>query len=155
MYLEEVHNMAFIRPYSCLLVLNLAALALSVNSTIVTRINRLLSDQGVSIFGPTLLHDLKLDVNNLKETKLENDMYYINYAYSSYCSESLINWTCHFCKILGPNVQLVSVITNNTFGTKAFIAIDPNREEIVLAFRGSVNIANFALDFTPVPVMGS
>jgi hypothetical protein len=129
-----------------LFVLATPSRALAGDEYIGTWLNKVFSAVGVSFFDPTPLTNPPLHENNLKPASFENVKRFLNYSYAAYCFTSLEAWTCDACQALGPNVRLISILTNTTYGTRAFVAVDDSREEIVLTFRGASNFPNLIQD---------
>lgn len=80
--------------------------------------------------------------NNMQKPSIANAKLGISYAAVTKCSDTLLkSWSCKECSKV-PNTIFVKSFSSFTFGTRGYIAIDNNSKEIVLAFRGSVNVAN-------------
>jgi len=80
--------------------------------------------------------------------------FYALYAGLMYCPTQLINeWTCKHCVKLGNSTNVVEIIDNAEFESRAIIFINTKRKEIHLSFRGSVNTKNWLenLKFTKTP----
>jgi len=83
---------------------------------------------------------------------ISDAIFYYHYSLAGTCESSLERWECPYCKILGPHIQLVTIISNARYHTKSFIAVDHLREEIVLAFRPFYNLGNFFTGLSAKPV---
>ena len=76
------------------------------------------------------------------------------YSAASHCSAaSLETWTCGSPCTLYTNVRRVTPIINDAKGTYGFVGYSTNDNEIVVAFRGSVDIENWItnIDFKMTP----
>uniref|UniRef100_A0A6B2LE72 Fungal lipase-type domain-containing protein n=1 Tax=Arcella intermedia TaxID=1963864 RepID=A0A6B2LE72_9EUKA len=70
-------------------------------------------------------------------------------AFATYCpASSLYSWNCFWCN--ASNVQVIGVIYNSSTDTSGYVGIDKGRNEIVVAFRGTVktSITNWITDLT-------
>lgn len=70
------------------------------------------------------------------------------YATATYCDSSTVQtWTCgSACQAL-PGVSDVTLISDWLDGTFGFVAYNGQTNDIVVAFRGSRNVANWYSDF--------
>lgn len=68
------------------------------------------------------------------------------FAYSAFCPQGrLAVWNCEWCIAGGSNA---TVVQNASAGTYGYVAVDKANSTIVVAFRGSANVANWLLDLT-------
>ena len=68
-------------------------------------------------------------------------MYYSN---SAHCSVAVLEkWDCGESCTKNPGVEQVSPLINEAAGTYGFVGYNSVEKEIVVSFRGSVNIANW------------
>ncbi|KAF3770910.1 alpha/beta-hydrolase [Cryphonectria parasitica EP155] len=95
----------------------------------------------------------------LDETSYENMKYYVQYAASAYCDSEDAVGTLVSCGDSGcPNVTangatiVGTMPTTTTFDLEGYVAVDPTREEIVVAFRGSSDLRNWIADFDFIEV---
>ena len=59
-------------------------------------------------------------------------------AYAAYCpGRAIESWCCYWCAESG--LSNASVVTDATYRTQGFVALREATEEIVVAFRGTVN----------------
>lgn len=66
----------------------------------------------------------------------------LHFAWASYCNDSaLAAWDCHWCDRVA-NVQLVTVLENEEYGTRGYVAVDAAHDRVILSIRGSVNDQN-------------
>jgi len=119
------------------------------NTYILSWINRFLSSQGVYPFdpNPTQAAAMIIPLNNLQPTTLADDKYYVLFAFASYCEDSLQTWSCTYCNEIGQNVRFDYRVSKPIPNTMAYFAVDDTRKEIILTFRGSINVPNAAYDF--------
>jgi hypothetical protein len=67
---------------------------------------------------------------------------YLFFSYAAYCDVRRVeNWSCKWCRKL-PRVNIVRVVKNSIAGTQVYIGYHSNK--ILVAFRGSTNIQNWA-----------
>jgi triacylglycerol lipase len=70
----------------------------------------------------------------------------LHLAYTAFCNESAVAaWNCQWCT--GPNtyaepVELVKYLKDTKAGTQGYVGIDRARSRVVVAYRGSKNLAN-------------
>jgi len=81
---------------------------------------------------------------------------YTYYSYSAYCSKwTLSNWRCGYCQGNTNGFVTVDYSYDRTSDTAAFVGYHPDRQEIVVSFRGTVptSIQNWVTDivFCEVP----
>ncbi len=65
------------------------------------------------------------------------------YAAASYCGDQVQNWQCGKPCTDGPQVTEVVQLSKWWDGTFAFVGYNAKEDEIAVAFRGSVDIANW------------
>ncbi|KAJ9060185.1 hypothetical protein DSO57_1033580 [Entomophthora muscae] len=71
--------------------------------------------------------------------------YYFSVVGFTYCKDQqLLDFQCTYCKELGPDFNLHKIINHATLDTRAIIATNSARKEIILAFRGTQSITNWA-----------
>eukprot|EP00475_Leptophrys_vorax_P035012 TRINITY_DN5724_c0_g1_i2.p1 TRINITY_DN5724_c0_g1~~TRINITY_DN5724_c0_g1_i2.p1 ORF type:complete len:151 (-),score=13.12 TRINITY_DN5724_c0_g1_i2:140-592(-) len=64
---------------------------------------------------------------------------YVYYAFGAYSNETeLLQWACQFCTGETVGFQVAKVSYDSQTDTQAFIGIHPDRNEIVVAFRGTL-----------------
>ncbi|KPA73825.1 lipase precursor-like protein [Leptomonas pyrrhocoris] len=75
------------------------------------------------------------------------------YARATDCGITPVDrWTCgHICSNV-PGFETYAVLNNDDFGTRGFVGVDHNNSQIVVAYRGSDDLANWLLDLLAVPV---
>ncbi|KPA78984.1 lipase precursor-like protein [Leptomonas pyrrhocoris] len=74
-------------------------------------------------------------------------MRYHYYEAASYCGASAVEaWTCGRVCSHVPGFQTFAVLDNDDFGTQGFVGVDHNNSQIVVAFRGSSDLANWLMD---------
>ncbi|KAJ9077661.1 hypothetical protein DSO57_1014476 [Entomophthora muscae] len=74
--------------------------------------------------------------------------YYFPVAGLTYCSDQqLLNFNGTYSKEIGPEFQITNILNHATLDTRAIVAVNPPRKEIVLAFRGTQSKLNWAEDF--------
>lgn len=75
------------------------------------------------------------------------------YSSATACStQSLALWSCGaVCESI-PGFQLATILNNDLLGTRGFVGVDRARQQIVVSYRGSCNIANWIVDMTFVHV---
>jgi len=69
----------------------------------------------------------------------------LHLAWSAYCNEtSLQDWNCEWCSLpyAAKNVSLVQYLKDVNAGTQGFVGVDWEEERIIVAYRGSFNLAN-------------
>lgn len=74
----------------------------------------------------------------------------VYYSSASHCSEATLkSWTCGTPCQKVPTVTNVTPIINNARGTYGFVGFNSHDNQIVVSFRGSVNIENWVtnIDF--------
>ncbi|KAI9295219.1 alpha/beta-hydrolase [Neoconidiobolus thromboides FSU 785] len=68
---------------------------------------------------------------------------YLRLAGASYCSNKALEaWSCGHCK-QSTSAKYFTVIEDPTYSTKALIAVDSTKNEIIISFRGSSNLPNW------------
>jgi predicted lipase len=66
------------------------------------------------------------------------------YSSAAHCSVDVLEkWNCGEPCSKNPGVEQVSPIINQAAGTYGFVGYNPNEKEILVSFRGSVNVANW------------
>ncbi len=65
------------------------------------------------------------------------------YAAASYCDSTVATWSCGITCERGPKVQEITTISNWLDGTFGYVGYNAQDDEIVVAFRGSHDIANW------------
>jgi len=89
-----------------------------------------------------LLYEPSLQIPNLTDVE-----HFVHFAAASFCHGRVLSrFTCKECKLLGRSVKLVQVIRNRNGGTLGFVSVDNVRREIVVAYRGTNNLANLIQD---------
>ena len=86
--------------------------------------------------------------NTTYDVAIANASWY--FCGASYCKPSNIQtWAVSTAAVLYPNVQSIHVFINSTGDNLGYSAYDPNTDKVILVFRGSDNIENWAenLDF--------
>jgi len=81
--------------------------------------------------------------------------YYINFVTVVYAKyDTSTSWDCPDCLLTGPNVTLVKVAWNPIANTLALINLNMDTKEIIVTFRGSVNLADYIQNgmLLPIPV---
>ncbi|KAJ9060186.1 hypothetical protein DSO57_1020346 [Entomophthora muscae] len=81
--------------------------------------------------------------------------YYFYVAGFTYCRDKqMLDFQCTYCKELGPDFNLHNIINHATLDTRAIIATNSARKEIILAFRGTQTNVNWAenLLFSHTPI---
>jgi hypothetical protein len=69
------------------------------------------------------------------------------YSGATHCNwDALQSWTCGDACTMKPGVIDVTLIVGNTYDNFGFLAYNSKANQIVLAFRGSVNIENWLSD---------
>ena len=69
----------------------------------------------------------------------------LHLAWTAFCNESAVTaWNCQWCS--GPNtyppLEVVTYLKDHKAGTQGYVAIDYPRKRVVVAYRGSKNLAN-------------
>jgi hypothetical protein len=68
----------------------------------------------------------------------------VYYAAASHCSAATLkSWTCGAACQKDPGVVSVTPVINNAKGTYGFVGYNSKDNEIVVSFRGSVNVENW------------
>jgi len=78
-----------------------------------------------------------------QQGSIENARLYMHFAGAGYCLRSLSSWTCPWCE---DSYQFLRQYTNDSYNTLAYFAINYEKKEIVISFRGSYNIPNALQD---------
>jgi len=105
-----------------------------------------------SLDGPSnVSHASTTPTTNSQPTLTEME-YYNNYAAAMYCQYELNNLSCTPCQKFKDDVYDHTVIMNNNTDTTALVAVSKTRQEIVVAFRGTMNIWNIVLDVWTIAV---
>jgi predicted lipase len=69
------------------------------------------------------------------------------YCKAAYCDKSdIATWSCPSCQY-HPNFQLKGIYNNGSFHGQCFTGYDPTRDQVVVSFRGSADLANWIADF--------
>ncbi|CAB5368869.1 unnamed protein product [Rhizophagus irregularis] len=71
-------------------------------------------------------------------TSIPNLISFANYAAATYSNRPLQNWDCGEVCLATKGTQLVKEITNPRLNTRGYIAKDPEKQAIIVAFRGTV-----------------
>ncbi|CAB5165505.1 unnamed protein product [Rhizophagus irregularis] len=81
-------------------------------------------------------------------TSIPNLISFANYAAATYSNRPLQNWDCGEVCLATKGTQLVKEITNPRLNTRGYIAKDPEKQAIIVAFRGTVpgSIRNYITD---------
>lgn len=77
------------------------------------------------------------------DVKRANDT--LHYAWSSYCNETALRtWSCEWCvgSNAPPRVQIQAYLADKLAGTQGFVGLDEAGGRIIVAFRGSSDLAN-------------
>jgi len=84
-------------------------------------------------------HNVELDWNTLKVTLM--------YAYSSFCTEKLSDWTCYWCILEPvPKMKVIKIFENNEiYGIYGYVGY--TNTTIWASFRGSASLSNWLTDF--------
>ncbi|KAJ9060181.1 hypothetical protein DSO57_1033576 [Entomophthora muscae] len=70
--------------------------------------------------------------------------YYFPVAGLTYCSDQeLLQYNGTYSKEIGPDFQITNILNHATLDTRAILAVNPPRKEIVLAFRGTQSKLNW------------
>ncbi|CAB4474319.1 uncharacterized protein OCT59_006849 [Rhizophagus irregularis] len=82
-------------------------------------------------------------------TSIPNLISFANYAAAAYVKVPLQNWDCGEVCLATKGTQLVKDFNNPRLNTRGYIAKDPEKKLIVVAFRGTVpgSIKNYISDF--------
>jgi len=79
--------------------------------------------------------------------------FYMYFAGAAYCQNTLTNLSCPWCGNITTNgYTFNALIQNSSYDTRAFIAINTVKKEIVISFRGSINAPNILLNTNLVKV---
>jgi len=119
--------------------------------------SQVLQTFGLSFFDttPPLSPPLSSPLRNsstLSQPSIQDAEYYTLFSFASYCSASSIQSnTCEYCRAAGPDSRFVTLIQDNLYNTLAIITINDARKEIVVTFRGSLNVPNVVEDVLLVP----
>jgi hypothetical protein len=102
--------------------------------------------------GPARIsHALTTPTTNSQPTLAEME-YYTYYAAAMYCQYELNDLSCTPCAKFKKDVYDHTVIMNNKTDTTALVAVSKTREEIVVTYRGTMNIWNVVLDVAAVAI---
>ncbi|KAG4067502.1 hypothetical protein HA402_002779 [Bradysia odoriphaga] len=100
--------------------------------------------------GPSCVsHASTTPTTNSQPTLTEME-YYTYYAAAMYCQYELNDLSCTPCQKFKSDVYDHTVIMNNETDNTAIVAVSKTREEIVVAFRGTMNIWNVVLDVATI-----
>ncbi|KAI9294281.1 alpha/beta-hydrolase [Neoconidiobolus thromboides FSU 785] len=81
----------------------------------------------------------------LKVSDIQASKYYARLAGAAYCNDTNLEaWSCSHCKEIP--IQHVATYNDKTTESKAYLAVDKNKEVVVLSFRGSSTLRNFIQD---------
>ena len=65
----------------------------------------------------------------------------LHYAWSAYCNETALRaWNCQWC--IDSALSIEAYLKDTKEGTQGYVGIDADRKRIVVAYRGSKNLAN-------------
>ncbi|CAB4374987.1 unnamed protein product [Rhizophagus irregularis] len=90
-------------------------------------------------------------------TSIPNLISFANYAAATYSNRPLQNWDCGEVCLATKGTQLVKEITNPRLNTRGYIAKDPEKQAIIVAFRGTVpgSIRNYITDIIITATLGN
>ncbi|KAI9290651.1 alpha/beta-hydrolase, partial [Neoconidiobolus thromboides FSU 785] len=72
---------------------------------------------------------------------------YARFAGASYCSnDSIASWKCTHCLKIQNLIEDVKIFEDGATETKGYIALNKDRKEIIISFRGSSNTQNWLLN---------
>ncbi|KAJ6632995.1 Lipase [Pseudolycoriella hygida] len=136
-----------------LFVLSVLAFSLGQNfpsaDNYLTDIHRLIPsfDQTNQYDGPASISSAPITttINVTKPTR-EEMMYYNYYAASVDSPFEVKTMDCVYCPMVKDDMSQFVVFDNSTHDTSVLVALSDKRKEIVVAFRGSINIWNCILD---------
>ena len=64
----------------------------------------------------------------------------LHYAWSAYCNETALRaWNCQWC--IDSALSIEAYLKDTKEGTQGYVGIDADRKRIVVAYRGSKNLA--------------
>jgi len=67
----------------------------------------------------------------------------LHLAYSAFCDEkAVMDWSCRWCEKSNGDITGVKYIKKFWEGTQGYVALDLSEKRIIVAFRGSKNLAN-------------
>jgi len=93
----------------------------------------------ILLFFTKTLYSLKFDVTSANQT--------LHLAYASFCNETALKeWDCHFCGGNTPRVVLLKYLKNKLAGTQGYVGWDVAGGRLIVAYRGSMNVANYIED---------
>ena len=85
-----------------------------------------------------------INATNYSESEAMNALYYCKAAYCD--SSKLADWSCDTCVLHHTSFTSVSVQQGGSDGFLSYTGYNPNTNQIVIAFRGTDNIANWFKD---------
>ncbi|KAJ6648388.1 Lipase [Pseudolycoriella hygida] len=96
--------------------------------------------------GPKSVSNAKTTPTTNTQPILDQIKYYNFYAAAMYCQYQLNDLSCTPCQEFVKDVVYHTIIMNNDTDCTTLITVSSTRKEIVVAFRGTMNIWNILLD---------
>ncbi|KAI9296693.1 alpha/beta-hydrolase [Neoconidiobolus thromboides FSU 785] len=87
------------------------------------------------------------EVSNIIPGNEKEGKGYARLAGATYCeNDKLVNWECTHCNKVSDRIESIEVFENEKTETKGYLAVNKDREEVIVAFRGSSNAENWLLN---------